>query len=228
MEFSIKTVSTNLFIVDDVMSKSPLGRRMTIIRLKNGELVLHSPIYLEGNAKNELDNLGKVSTILVPNEWHTRDTKQVQAQYPDSKIIVPKQSCEHLSNKFPTFNTYENHWDNSLSMELPLYLIDGLKKPEAVFFHEESKTLIVTDLFFNFRATDFSGLTKWLMKLNQATEFGVTRFFRFTMVKDKTRFKKSLQWIVEHWDVSNVIMSHGHVVDTDGLVFLRSAYNSMV
>tara|TARA_Y100000389_G_scaffold202866_1_gene249524 strand:- start:437 stop:1126 length:690 start_codon:yes stop_codon:yes gene_type:complete len=225
--FRIKTISPNLFFVDDVRSKSPIGRRMTIIRLKNDELALHSPIYLKGTTKANLDSLGKVVYILVPNEWHTLDTKRVYEQYPTSKIITPLDSTEKLSTKFIVSGTYEKDWDVAISEKIEVYLIQGLKKPEAVFFHNSSKTLIVADLFFNFSNKDFSGITKILMGLNQATRFGTTRFYQWSMVKNKSVFKSSLEEMNTKWNIDRVIMGHGRIVEANGHKLISTAIQNL-
>jgi len=214
--FNIRTLSENLFAVDDVVSKNPIGRRMTIIRLKNGNLALHSPIFLEGDAKLKLDALGQIAYILVPNAWHTLDTKKVHEQYPDSKIMVPLGLKENLAQRFPVHGTYEENWTDLLLLEIDVCIVGGLKKPEALLFHKDSKTLVLADLFFNFLPNDFSGFTKLLMNFNQATRFGTTRIYQWSMVKNKAEFKSSLEEIQKKWDVLRIIMGHGHIVEKDG------------
>ena len=208
--------SDNLFTLDAKLAKNPIGRRMTVIRLKNNELALHSPVFLEGKIKSSLDELGQVAYILVPNEWHTLDTKKVHDQYPESKIMVPFGLRDRLAIKFPVSGTYDKDWTAPISEELDVFSVNGLKKPEVVFFHYASKTLIVADLFFNFNHDDFSGITKFLMNFNQATRFNTTRFYQWSMIKNKSEFRASLDEMNKKWDIDKVIMGHGHIVDANG------------
>ena len=137
--------------MDDVMSKNPIGRRMTIIRLKNDELALHSPIYLKGTTKANLDSLGEVVYILVPNKWHTLDTKRVYEQYPTSKIITPLDATEKRSTKFIVSGTYEKDWDVAISEKIEVYLIQGLKNQKQFSFISHLK-LSLLQIYFSILA----------------------------------------------------------------------------
>jgi len=200
MKYNIVQIENNLFTMDGQLSKNPIGRRMIVIRLSNNELVVHSPIYLEGAIKSEMDSLGELTTILVPNKWHTLEVKKVYDQYPHSKIFVSDGLQKEFSKRFPIHGTYEEDWTVPLSDELDVFSIEGLHNPEVVFFHKESKTLIVADVFFNFNHNDFSGFTRPLMLLNKATQFGTTLLYKWSMVKDKSLFKASFSRYVKKMD----------------------------
>jgi len=223
MKLEIKPFSKGIFTLDASLTKNTIGRRMTIIQLSHGGLALHSPIYLEGKAKSSLEKLGNIEYILVPNEWHTLDTKKVHDQYPESKIMVPFGLRDRLASKFPASGTYDKDWTAPMSGELDFLSVNGLKKPEVTFFHHASKTLIVADLFFNFNQDDFSGITKFLMNFNQATRFGTTRFYQWSMMKNQSEFKASLEEMNKKWDIDKVIMGHGHIVDREGASLIRTA-----
>lgn len=213
--------------MDASLTRNPIGRRMTIMQLPHGGLALHSPIYLEGQVKSSFEKLGNVEYILVPNEWHTLDTKKVHDQYPQAKILVPLELQNKLSEEFPVGGTYEKDWTKPILDEIDTHSIGGLKKPEVALFHKASKTLIVADLFFNFSQSDFSGVTKFLMGLNQATVFGVTRFYKWSMVKNKAAFKVSMQEMLEQWDIDKIIMGHGHIVKKNGADLIWAALETI-
>src|SRR4029450_4495679 len=48
----------------------PFTTRMTVVRLSNGDLFLHSPIRFEGGVANELLGLGVVRYLVSPNQFH--------------------------------------------------------------------------------------------------------------------------------------------------------------
>ena len=47
-----------------------LGMRMTVVRLGDGGLFLHSPIPLSGELRRELDALGTPRALVAPNRMH--------------------------------------------------------------------------------------------------------------------------------------------------------------
>ena len=44
--------------------------RMTVIRLSNGNLLVHSPCEIEEHTQNEIEKLGKVDFIVAPGSYH--------------------------------------------------------------------------------------------------------------------------------------------------------------
>jgi glutamate/aspartate transport system substrate-binding protein len=74
-----KPVAPNVDIVDGpfeyltaggVRLPLPFTTRMTVVRLSNGDLFLHSPIKFEGRLANELLVLGAVRHLVSPNQFH--------------------------------------------------------------------------------------------------------------------------------------------------------------
>ena len=48
---------------------------MAVVKLKNGELWVHSPIDLDEETKKEIDALGEVKHIVSPNYEHLKYAK---------------------------------------------------------------------------------------------------------------------------------------------------------
>ncbi len=49
-----------------------VGTRMTVIRLADGSLLLHSPVELDFELRCEIDRLGRVRLAVAPNRVHPR------------------------------------------------------------------------------------------------------------------------------------------------------------
>ncbi len=74
---TLKPVADNIWIVDgpivrmDVPGGSiPFPTRMTIVRLANGDLWVHSPTALTNTLQAEVDELGPVRHLVSPNRIH--------------------------------------------------------------------------------------------------------------------------------------------------------------
>jgi hypothetical protein len=74
-----KPVASNIGIVDGPFEYLTAGgvrlpllftTRMTVVRLSNGDLFLHSPIKFEVRLANELLGLGAVRHLVSPNQFH--------------------------------------------------------------------------------------------------------------------------------------------------------------
>lgn len=48
----------------------PYTTRMTIVRLSDGGLWVHSPIQLSNSIKEQINNLGQVKYLIAPNHLH--------------------------------------------------------------------------------------------------------------------------------------------------------------
>jgi len=77
-----KPVAANIGIVDGPFEyltvggvKLPLAftTRMTVVRLSNGDLFLHSPIKFDEGLANKLLGLGTVRHLVSPNQFHPKN-----------------------------------------------------------------------------------------------------------------------------------------------------------
>ena len=61
----------------------PLWHRMTVIRLTNGGLVVHSPTRLDLTSQEEFQKLGPIVAIIAPSWWHDLYLREDLGAYPD-------------------------------------------------------------------------------------------------------------------------------------------------
>ena len=95
---------------------------------------------------------------------------------------------------------------------------------EVIFYHPATKTLILTDLCFNFDPAP-GGWTGLFLRLAGAHgRMAVSRLMRF-MLKDRSRARSTIARILE-WDFDNVVMAHGNVAVGGGRArFLEATSN---
>lgn len=198
-----------------------LGRRMTVIRLKNGEVFIHNAFHLKKQDLDWLAGLGEVSYIVAPNNFHCSDAGWMKRQFPEARLFVPASKLAHFrAEGLETFDT-ESDFPDDFASEL-LYLPSrGAKMEEAVFLHIPSKTLILTDLAFNMGPV-FSGLEKFAMNLNLVGQgLGPTRVLKWVFGKDRDQLKDFFFEILR-LDFDRVIVNHGDVVDRNGRELLKT------
>lgn len=63
-----------------------VGTRMTVIRLKNGELVIISPIQTDDEIIHQINQVGQVTYIICPNLYHHLFVTDFQKIYPKAKL----------------------------------------------------------------------------------------------------------------------------------------------
>ena len=81
-----KLVTDSIWIVDSgpikAMGVIPLPIRMTVIRLQDGSLILHSPIHYDHALRRSLEKYGAIAHLVAPNSAHWMFVKQWQEQCP--------------------------------------------------------------------------------------------------------------------------------------------------
>lgn len=197
----------------------PLGHRMTVLRQRDGGLVLHSPIPLDDDLRGELDSLGRVRHVLAPSTMHNLFLEPYAEQYQDACFwAVPE-----FATKYPKLRADAVLDDSTQLSELRCALIRGMPKiNECVVLHEPSRSLIVADLVFNFPRTDSFAL-KTMLRINGAYgRVAASRLFR-SFIKDRAQMRSSLDDVLD-WDFDRLIVGHGEIVEDDAKAALRDAY----
>lgn len=181
----------------------PLGLRMTIIRLTQQQLIIHSAIPYSEKNDALIQALGEVRYLIAPNLEHTRFINEWRQRYPNAQLYAP-------SAVSFDYNVALEDNNSPLSQHSDLFYlkIDGMPRlQEFVFFHPQSQTLILTDLAFNLgKAMSLWGRT--FLQLNGAYQrFTPSRILK-SMIKDEDAFCNSLQQ-VQQWDFKQIIIAHG-------------------
>src|SRR3989304_8796352 len=140
----IKEFADNLWVVEyEKFSVGGLqiGSRMTIIRLNDGNLFVHSPIPLSKTIKDSIDAVGKPRFIIAPNTMHHLFLKQFYDQYSDTELyIVPglREKCPALSHAKYLVDGTDYPWKK----EIKQHHVKGITKlEEVVVFQPFSKTV---------------------------------------------------------------------------------------
>ena len=58
------------------------GTRMTVVRLSDGGLFVHSPVALDLETRREVDALGEVRAVVAPSVFHHLFVGEWMAAYP--------------------------------------------------------------------------------------------------------------------------------------------------
>lgn len=202
-----------------------IGNRMTVIRLSDGTLWVHSPIAPTPDIQTSLRSLGKVAHIVCPNTFHHVHAKAFHETYSSAAVYgVP--GLEEKLAPLPVMNLYDPgtsdiSWANDILI-VPLYGVP--KVNEVVFYHTASKTVIVTDMIFNTHHK--TGWTKlFLMLAGAHNKCGIDTVYRM-MIKDKQQFLASVAPLLDV-EVDRIVMSHGDVITQNATHIFRKAIEAI-
>lgn len=199
-----------------------LGHRLTVARLPDGSLWLHSPVAHSPELAAELASLGPVVHIVAPNCVHDTYLEGWFAACPAARFHGAKGfSRVRADLKFTDTlgDTAHSAWAGVMDQQL----LRGMPRVnEVVFCHRPSRTLIVTDLIFNL-GPEMPWLSRVLLRLNDCyCKIGPSRLLRST-ITDRAALKSSLDRVLA-WDFDRVVLSHGRNLESGAKDTLRTAF----
>ena len=199
-----------------------LGARMTVVRLPDSGLLLHSPIEATPELVREVKGLGPVEFIVAPNRLHHLFVRDWQRACPDASLYVAP-GLETKRDDLEITGVLTDEPEPGWREVLDQVLLCGIPMVnEVVFFHRPSATLIATDLAFRIGASS-PPMTRLLFRLGGAYERLSPTPLERLLVRDRPRFRDSLQRILE-WPFERVLVAHGEVSETGGREELVSGY----
>ena len=204
------------------MMGSQFGNRTTVILLENKKLVLHSPGKLTPELKQNLDCIGEVAYIVAPNYFHSLFLEDYVSEYSNIQIFMAP-NLDKKRNDIPCKGILGNQENTEWKSVLKQRLIEGMPSfNEVVFFHEPSRSLILTDLAVNMLHP------KGIMTNIHFFVSGANRRFAFShvvrmMIKDQDAFSDSIKYIL-NWDFDRILMSHGEVVPSGGKLLMKEVF----
>jgi len=123
-----------------------LRSRMTVVRLAGGLLWVHSASPPADDVCAELDRLGEVRWIVVPNRFHHLEAPAMAARYPRAEVVGPDSAQSRNPRLRLTMRPEDPRYVDA-TPELAPIRIEGVPfLDETVFFHRASGSLIAADL----------------------------------------------------------------------------------
>jgi hypothetical protein len=231
----LKSLASNLWILDRPdfpPGMVKIGTRMTVIKLADGGLFLHSPTKLDDATKTALDSLGEVRAVVAPSRAHHLFVGDYIKAYPAAKLYGPPglvgeiQDFRARSGARPDLkldavlsDEPQAEWANDIDQ----HLFKGAPwLNEVVFFHRSSRTAIFTDLVFNVPA-DFKDAWLFYTIVGGRGRFGPHRIIRFA-IRDRKAARDSVARILQ-WDFDRVIVTHGDVLESGGKTKFAQAFS---
>ncbi len=215
----------HVLTVDFRVGPFDLGGRMTVIRLPDGGLWLHSPVRFSPEARAAVDALGPVRFLVAPNLMHYMNLPDWAAAYPEAKVAAPaglKRKRPDLRIDMELKETPDPAWAGTIDQ----VRVRGMPKlDEHLFFHRPSRTLLITDLAFNVHRTD-SWFTRTYLKLNKAWQRLSPTFITRSVVKERIMVRGSLGAVLA-WDVARVVVCHGDILEPASKEVLRHAFDRL-
>lgn len=217
----IEKLSENVLRVEgDLAGGPPLKRVMTVARMQDGRLVIHSAIALEETAMAELEAFGPVSFVVVPNHWHRLDAARFATRYPDAKVLCPPGSRKKVEQVCRVDGSYDAFLSDG---RVRLELLDGVNELEGVMHvqEEDGVTLVFNDALFNMPHK--TGLSGFILRHVTGSSGGprVSRLVRTFVLKDKRAFRAHLERLAATPGLRRIVVAHHQTIEDEPARALR-------
>ncbi len=199
-----------------------VGTRMTVLRLGDGSLLLHSPIRATPELVREVEALGPVSTLVAPNKFHHLFIGEWKQRFPDASLFVApglEEKRDDLAITAVLGDAPEPAWKDTLE-QVVLRGVPALA--EVVFFHPASATLLATDLAFNIGPHQ-PVLTRFAFRVLGSYGTLTPSLAERLFVRDRAAFRASVEQVLE-WPFERAIVAHGDVCEHGAKEQLRRGY----
>jgi hypothetical protein len=199
-----------------------LGRRMTVIRLSSGELLVHSPAELTPDLRDTFAELGEVRFVVPASRFHGHlYMEQYREAYPRVELFAApglEPRRKDLSFQGLLGNEVDPRWREDIDQ----VLFPGSRfLTEVEFVHRPSGSLILGDLCMNL-GPDRPLLSRAFVCLDGVYKrFAMPRTIRLT-VRNKRAARLSLERMLG-WEFDRVVVGHGDVVESGGRKALADA-----
>ncbi len=230
---TLKPVAENVWIVDGPTIRFGFGwlkirfpTRMTVIRLGENALFVHSPTELSPALRAGIEALGRPCWIVAPNRIHYWWVPDWHRAFPAAEVYLAPRIREQAGGRidFPAreLDAAEGYpWDAEVAT-LP---VAGSYMTEVAFFHRASRTLVLTDLIENFEPAKLGVVLRWLTRLAgiQDPDGQMPRDMRLTFKGRRRELRRAVETMIA-WRPERVIIAHGRWYDRDGAGELRRAF----
>lgn len=206
----------------------PFTTRMTVVRLANGHLFLHSPIAFNAALAEDLRSRGVIRHLVSPNQFHYAHIGEWAKAFPGALTWgsaqtyrrakargIPLAFAKHLSESAPA------EWER----EMDQTLVPGGIFKEFAFFHISSKTLILTDTIMNIELHKISQPWRFATQLTgMHPPYGQIFFgMRLPQLLQRRRTKATFAKI-RSWRPERIVLSHGRCFEENTMDTVRRIF----
>lgn len=222
-----KRLVRDVWVVDSAIGPG-LPVRMTVIRLADGGLLLHSPTRHSAGLQRALETIGPVRHVVAPNSVHWVFAKAWQDAVPESVTYAAPglrrrkqvqrarlRIDQELSAVAPRV------WAGEIEQEV---VPGGAGFREVAMYHRASGTLLMTDLVQNLEPRKLPWMLRpiaWALG-NTTGESRAPAHLRAVMGLGPRRKAEAARRIVG-WRPERVVVTHGRVIEEDAAERLRGS-----
>ncbi|HEY0463078.1 MAG TPA: hypothetical protein VGC79_02665 [Polyangiaceae bacterium] len=206
----IQELTENLWRVEGALPHFSMRRVMSVVRLRDGRLLIHSAIAMDEASMRRLEAWGEPAILLIPHSRHRMDAPRYKRRYPALRVFAPPAVVNKARAVVNVDGTFaEAPLDESTSLEL----LDGTGEAEAALIvrSNDGTSVVLTEVVFDLEPAK-GALLRAAIKL---TGFGpgpvVTPVVKLELVKNKTELAAHLERLAALPGLKRLIVGHSRM-----------------
>ncbi|HEX8792339.1 MAG TPA: hypothetical protein VF765_15400 [Polyangiaceae bacterium] len=209
----IEKLEENLWRVEGTLPGGGPPRVMTVARLGDGRLVVHSGVALGDAEMKELEAFGKPAFLVVPNAGHRLDALAYKTRYPDMTVVTAAGSKAKVEQVVKVDDTVGNFGDDSVRYEP----VEGTIEGALVVRSRSGTTLVLNDTVMNMAPGTMKGFGGFVTSVLgfYGPEPKVVPIAKLFVYKEKKAARAHLERLADTAGLTRVIVSHGNPITGD-------------
>lgn len=200
--------------------------RMVIVKLSDGSLWLSSPVSVPFDILQQITKLGVVRYLIAATPRHVWRLDAWHGLFPEAQLWAARSTLftlkkGHLPLSGSLTDTSFQGWAEDLDQ---LAFKGNPLIEEVVFFHKQSRTVMLDDLIQIHSTVKGKVFRNLLFKLEGvvAPNGGVGLDIRLSFT-NRTLARRSLERLLS-WDFDKLIIAHGPCIEQDARAFVERAF----
>ncbi len=223
----IEKLTENVWRVEGALPHFSMRRVMTVARLSDGRLVIHSAIALDEPSMRAIEAWGTPTFLLVPHSRHRMDAPRYKARYPSLRVLATRGVVEKAREVVKVDGTYEDFpADDTVRLEM----LHGVKDAEGAMIVRslDGVTVVLNEVVFDLKPRrDLLGrvLTR-VLGLGPGPR--VTTVVKLELVRDAAALRADLERLAATPELRRLIVSHEKLsMGPDAAAALRKAASTL-
>lgn len=200
----------------------PLRATMTVLRLSEGSLLIHSPITLTPARRAAIAALGPVAHLYTPNLYHHLWIGEWATAFPVARVHAPA----GLAKKRPELRIDRVHNatpEPALAGVVDELHIDGFRLEESVLVYRPASTVVVADLVHNIGRPQHRWTEIYTRAMGFYDRVALSRMIRWAAFSDRAAARRSVEELLAQ-PFDRLIVGHGMPLAAGGREALTAAY----
>lgn len=229
----LKPLADGIWIVDGpeirfryALVGVPFPTRMTVVRLPDGGVWIHSPVAPDEALMRQVSGLGEVRFLIAPNTLHYWWVPDWKARFPHAEVHAVPGLAQTAKRPLPIDRTLDGAPPAAWADVIDQVTVRGGILTEADFFHRPSRTLILTDLIENFELSRVRSFwLRLLLRLGGVADpdgkapFDMQLSFRHQRDAVRAAVHRMMAWQPER-----IVVAHGRCYLHEAQSELRRAF----